>query len=100
AGWARLVRLPGQAGVWAPPLVGLLLLWPATWSGHRFVLPPPPLLLAYAAQALRDAARPLRWPPAARVAPLAAGALLLLLALPGLGKVEAVGRTCRTLYRE
>jgi hypothetical protein len=99
-GWARRARRPGLAEVWTPPMVGLLLLWPATWSGERFALPLVPLLLAYAAEALRDGARLLRWRPAHRLVPLAAGAILLLVALPGLRNVVKVGLRCTGEYRD
>lgn len=98
-GWARRLRRPGLAEVWMPPMIGLLLLWPSTWSGERFILPLLPLLLCYAAEALRDLAGRLRWRPAARLVPLAAGAVLLLVALPGIGRVEKVGLTCSRDYR-
>jgi len=98
AGWTRRLRRPGLAEVWTPPFVGLLLLWPSTWSSERFILPLLPLLLCYAAEALRDAARLLRWPAAPRLVPLAAGAALLLIALPGIGRVTQAGMTCRMEY--
>jgi hypothetical protein len=97
-GWARRLRRPGLAEVWTPPFVGLLLVWPATWSSERFILPLLPLLLCYAAEALRDGARLLRWPAGARLVPLAAGAILLLIALPGIKHVEQVGMQCRGQY--
>ncbi len=100
AGWARRLKRPGLAELWTPPMVGLLLLWPSTWSGERFILPLLPLLLLYAAEALRDAARPLRWPAGARLLPLGAGAALLLVALPGIGGVEKSGMACAGQYRD
>jgi hypothetical protein len=100
AGWARRLERPGLAELWIPPMVGLLLLWPATWSGERFALPLVPLLLVYAAEALRDAAGRLRWPAAPRVVPLAAGAMLFLLAVRGIGRVSQVGLDCTGAYRD
>ncbi|HEV7587175.1 MAG TPA: hypothetical protein VGO40_03515 [Longimicrobium sp.] len=98
-GWARRLKRPGLAEVWTPPMVGLLLLWPATWSGERFVLPLLPLLLMYAAEALRDGARLLRWRAAPRVVPLAAGAVLLMIALPGIKRVARAGLDCSGQFR-
>jgi hypothetical protein len=100
AGWARRLKRPGLAEIWTPPMVGLLLLWPATWSGERFALPLVPVLLLYAAEALRDGARLLRWRPATRVVPLAAGAVLLLIALPGIRQVSASGMNCAGQFRD
>jgi hypothetical protein len=100
AGWARRLKNPGLAELWTPPMVGLLLLWPATWSGERFILPLLPLLLVYAAEALRDAARLLRWPAGARLLPLAGGAALLLVALPGIALVAKSGMSCAGQYRD
>jgi 4-amino-4-deoxy-L-arabinose transferase-like glycosyltransferase len=98
-GWARRLRRPGLAEVWTPPMVGLLLLWPSTWSGERFVLPLLPLLLAYAAEALCDGARLLRWRAAPRVVPLAAGAILLVIAFPGIRGVTRAGLSCTREFR-
>lgn len=99
-GWARRLKRPGLAELWTPPMVALLLLWPPTWSAERFILPLLPLLLVYAAEALRDSARPLGWPAGARTIPLAAGALLLLVALPGIAGVEKSGMACAGQYRD
>lgn len=98
AGWARRLRSPGLAEVWVPPYVGLLLVWPSTWSGERFLLPLLPLMLCYAGEAVRDLAGLLRVPPLKVAAPLAAAALLLLLSLPGVGGVVRAGRACSEIY--
>jgi hypothetical protein len=49
--WGR-IRRPTVSEFWVPMYLGLLLLWPATWSGDRLLLPMYPLLLAYAVLAL------------------------------------------------
>lgn len=78
-GWVRsLRRRPGPAEVFLPLYAGLILLWPAVWSGDRFALPLYPLLFAYAAVALRDL-------PAAKgpkLAPAVGATALLLVLLP------------------
>jgi hypothetical protein len=99
-GWARRMRRPGLAEVWIPPMVGLLLLWPSTWSAERFALPLLPLLLAYAAEALRDGGRLLRWPAAARLVPLAAGAALFFIAVPGIKQTVRAGMRCSGEFRD
>lgn len=49
--WVRSLRegRPGVAGVFLPLYVGVILLWPAVWSGDRFALPLVPVLLVFAA---------------------------------------------------
>lgn len=52
-GWVRRVRDGTTvAEVFFPLYFGLILLWPAVWSGDRFALPLYPLLLFYAGEAL------------------------------------------------
>ena len=54
AGWGLAVRKRvGPAEIFFPLYAGLILLWPAVWSGDRFALPLFPLLFLYAASALR-----------------------------------------------
>lgn len=78
-GWWRAARARvGPAELFFPLYAGLILLWPTVWSGDRFALPLYPLVLFYAALALRALAR--RVPPL--VGSLAAAALVLTLALP------------------
>ena len=100
AGWARRVRRPGLAEVWVVPYLGLLLLWPATWSGERFLLPLLAALFCWSAEALRDGGRKLGGARAARWVPLAAGAVVLLLAARGIRLVGISGRGCSRLVAE
>ena len=81
-GWAvELRKRPGPAELLLPLYVGLILLWPAVWSGDRFALPLYPLLFLYAARALRGGAGRL-----GRTAVSAAGAAAFLVVLvPALG---------------
>ena len=75
-GWAGRLRRPGVAELFLPLYIGLLLVWPATWSGERFLLPILPLLLGYAALALLKITERVRMPvllPAGAAALLAAG---------------------------
>ncbi|HKP76024.1 MAG TPA: hypothetical protein VJT67_10810 [Longimicrobiaceae bacterium] len=98
AGWARRLRKPGLAEVWVPLYVGLLLLWPATWSGERFLLPLLPLLFCYAAEVLRDLGARLRRPIAATLVPLAATVAVLIVGFPGVAGVLQAGRVCSREY--
>jgi len=98
AGWARRLRKPGLAEVWVPPYMALLLIWPSTWSGERFLLPLLPLLFCYAAEVLRDIGLRFRQPLAAKLVPLAAAAVVLVAALPGLANELHAGRECSREY--
>lgn len=85
AGWAlALRRKVGPTELFFPLYAGLILLWPAVWSGDRFALPLYPLLFLYGAGALRaalerggDAGR--------RLVPVAGAAAFLVVFLPALG---------------
>ena len=53
AGWVRRVRGgPGVAELFFILYAGLMLAWPAVWSGDRFALPLFPLLLLYSGETL------------------------------------------------
>jgi 4-amino-4-deoxy-L-arabinose transferase-like glycosyltransferase len=93
-GWVRRVRRPGLAEVWVVPYLALLLLWPATWSGERFLLPLLPAFFCWGAEALRDGGRRLGGVRGARWVPLVGGALVLVLAARGIRAVGTAGREC------
>jgi hypothetical protein len=95
AGWAGRLRRPGLAELFVPLYIGLLLAWPATWGGERFLLPLLPVLLAYAALALIRLGERLRFRALAGVA----AAVLALLALPGVKDQALLGTRCREEYR-
>lgn len=97
AGWVRRLRKPGLVEVWVPLYVALLLVWPPTWSGERFLLPLVPVLLCYAGEAVRDATALLGVPRLTRMVPAVAAALLLVLAVPGTQRVVAVGHECSAM---
>ena len=60
-GWMRRVRAgPGVMEIFLLLYVGLVLVWPAAWSGDRFALPVFPLLLLYAGESAALMLR--RWP--------------------------------------
>ena len=99
AGWILRLRAPLVAEFMMPLYLGLLCVWPAVWSGERFILPVFPLLLYYAGFAV---ARVLR--NAGSTVTLAAGAavfvLLLLFGAPRLQASVTAGRACTREYRE
>jgi hypothetical protein len=97
AGWLLRMRRPSVAELYLPLYLGLVLIWPAVWSGERFLLPVLPMLLFLAGEVTVRAAH--------RVAPgrgfLAAGtgaALLLALAAPGLLAAARAGAECTGRY--
>jgi hypothetical protein len=97
-GWALRLRTPGVAELLMPFYIGLLLLWPAVWSGERFILPVFPLLLYYAGDAIARQATRMH---AQRYLVPAGGALVVLLLLldaPVLKAAVAQGRACTSQY--
>ena len=99
AGWVvRIRERRTVVELFTPLYFGLILLWPAVWSGDRFALPLYPLLLFYAGEALVRAAKRVdpRLPMAVGV--IAVGALLV----PAMvGWKQSVGRAtaCREAVR-
>jgi hypothetical protein len=96
AGWAMRLRRPTTAELFVPLYVGLLLVWPATWSGERFVLPIMPLLMGYATLSLLALGQRIRQPmiPAVVAAGVVSGVMYL-----GLSYYAALGSRCRAEYR-
>lgn len=97
-GWARRLRRPAIAELFLPLYIGLLLVWPAVWSGERFLLPVLPVLLYYAGDGLAWLGRKLH----PRAGFLAAGStvvILLLAAAPALTNEVRYGRQCTAAYR-
>lgn len=96
-GWARRLRHAHVAELFLPLYVGLILVWPAVWSGERFLVPALPLILFYAAEALvivlRRFARP-----RIRVVGYATAGLIVLLGLPALSASIRYGSACTREY--
>jgi hypothetical protein len=97
-GWAMRLRRPGVAELFLPLYLGLLFVWPAVWSGERFLLPAFPLLLIFAADGVTRLARRARRGAALGVAS-AAAAILLVVAVPGVARQVETGSACTALYR-
>ena len=95
AGWGMRRRRAGVAELWLPLYVGLVMIWPAEWSGERFLLPALPMLLVCAAEAVRAAGARVRRP-----ALLGAGLAALLVAggMPRLSSQIAYASACRAEY--
>jgi hypothetical protein len=96
-GWSWRVRRARVADLFLPLYLGLIFIWPAVWSGERFLLPAVPLLLFHAGDGLVRLAR--RFSRRHEFVAGAAGAgLVFLLAVPGLVAGAAVGRECTARY--
>jgi hypothetical protein len=98
-GWGRRLRHAHVAELFLPLYIGLIFVWPAVWSGERFLLPALPLILFYGGDALTRLMRRIA-PRTAFVAGAAACALVLVLAAPGLVRAVQIGRGCTALYLE
>lgn len=98
-GWIRRLRHAQVSELFLPLYIGLLLAWPAVWSGERFLVPALPLLLFYAGEAWQRLLR--RWrPQRTRALGLATAALILVLSVPALVIGVRWGTMCTRLYLE
>ena len=97
-GWIRRLRRARVAELFLPLYLGLILLWPAVWSGERFLLPVLGLMLFYAGDGLVRAVG--RTPRTRLLTGAAAAALLVLLAAPGLATATRFGLACNGAYRQ
>lgn len=97
-GWLVRMRRPSVSELFLPLYIGLLLVWPAVWSGERFLLPALPFLLFYAG----DAIVRLTWMVsrnAARIPAAVAVALVVVFGLPATSQAMRIGKECTALYR-
>jgi hypothetical protein len=97
-GWIRHLRHPGVAELFVPLYIGLLLVWPAVWSGERFLLPALPFLLFYAGDGLVRLAR-LVMRHAARVPAAVAAVMVVGFGIPATSQAIGVGTECTRQYR-
>lgn len=97
-GWLVRMRRPRISELFLPLYIGLLLIWPAVWSGERFLLPALPFILFYAGDAVVRVLR-MTTPAAARLVPAALAGLLVLLGLPQLSSATQLSRECMAVYR-
>ena len=100
AGWvARIGVRWTVVELFTPLYFGLILLWPAVWSGDRFALPLYPLVLFYAGEAILGGARRVdpRLPVAAGVIALA---VLLVPSVQSWGQSVSGALACRGVVRQ
>jgi len=99
AGWIAAVRRRvGLAELFGPLYAGLILLWPAVWSGDRFALPLYPVVLYFAWGGLEVLLERFH----SRAPAIAAGVLAAILLAPSLGGWrDATERAsaCRSVVR-
>ncbi|MBW3572655.1 MAG: phospholipid carrier-dependent glycosyltransferase [Gemmatimonadetes bacterium] len=94
-GWGMRLRRAGLAETWLPLYLGLVLVWPAEWSGERFLLPALPVLLVCTAEVVRAGGRRMGQPV------LLGAALVGVLALGGAPRlVQKIqfAASCRQAY--
>ncbi|HET9441554.1 MAG TPA: hypothetical protein VFO52_15365 [Longimicrobiales bacterium] len=97
-GWIARMRKPCVSELFLPLYIGLLLIWPAVWSGERFLLPALPFILYYAGDGLVRLLR-MAAPATARLVPAAATGMMVLLGLPQLAQATQISGECMSLYR-
>jgi hypothetical protein len=97
-GWARRLRRPSFVELFTVLYLGLILVWPAVWSGERFLLPAMPVLLYYAADGLTRLAGRVR---KGAGMPIGIGAALLILlgAVPAQFDAVRFSSVCMYQYR-
>ena len=97
AGWLRRVRFrPGVPEIFSFFYTGLIMAWPAVWSGDRFALPLFPLILLYAGEQLIRAAARLPRRAAQMVAVAVAAVFMLPAGSSWLERADQAGQ-CRVL---
>ncbi len=97
-GWIMRMRRPRISELFLPLYIGLLLIWPAVWSGERFLLPALPFILFYAGDAFVRLLRATA-PSTARLVPAAVAGVLVLMGLPQLSQAAQLSSECMALYR-
>jgi hypothetical protein len=96
-GWYIRSNKPSVAEVWFPIYVALVLLWPVTWGGGRFLMPIAPLIALYAVEAVAKAANRYKRPHEIAI-PILFGASVLI--VPDLANQVQIGTGCRARYAE
>ena len=100
AGWvARIGVRWTVVELFTPLYFGLILLWPAVWSGDRFALPLYPLMLFYAGEALVRGAKRIS-PRLPLAAGAVAAAVLLVPSMQSWGQSVTGAGDCRRVVRQ
>lgn len=96
--WVRGVRRVRTLELFTAMYLGLILLWPETWTDRRFLLPLLPVLLVLAAAGVMWCFDFMRMKHPVWVLPVV-GALLALLAMPGHVRSVSYSQRCMRVYR-
>jgi hypothetical protein len=96
-GWSLRAKKPSVAEIWFPIYVGLVLLWPVTWGGGRFLMPIAPLIALYAVEPIAKLASNYRRPAVIAIA-IIVGACVLI--FPDIKNQIDIGTGCRARYAE
>lgn len=94
-GWVKRIRKPGLAEIWLPVYLALVILWPVTWSGARFLFPVIPVIALYVGETIADLAKAASHPKIFAAALLIAG---IITAGPDLKRQFKTGSVCREAY--
>ena len=97
-GWVNRLRHARITEFFTPLYLGLILVWPAVWSGERFLLPVLPVVLYYAGDGLIRLLR-MSVPKAARLVPAVLIAGFVFLNLPVLAQTTQLSRECMSVYQ-
>lgn len=97
-GWIVRMRRPGVSELFLPFYIGLLLVWPAVWSGERFLLPALPFILFYAGDAIARLTR-LVVRNGTRLPAFVACLLLILFGIPATTEAHRMSELCMQEYR-
>ena len=94
-GWARRARKVSLPEIWFALYLTLVLLWPVTWSGARFLLPVVPLIALYVAETVATAVRRGTYP---KVYPVAAFVAASVAVFPALRNQVQYASGCRAQF--
>jgi hypothetical protein len=96
-GWVMRLRKPSVVEIWTFFYLGLVLVWPVSWSAPRFLLAIIPVLALYAAESIAFLASFTPFPKAAGAATIAA---LVGVTAPGIMHHLRDGEICRGEYSD
>ena len=96
-GWVRRARKPSLAEFWLPAYLALVMLWPVSWAGARFLFPVISLIALYVGETIGELAKAASHPKVFAAALFFAG---LVTAGPDLRSQFKTGTVCREAYAE
>lgn len=96
-GWVMRLRRPSVVEIWTFFYLGLVLVWPVSWSAPRFLFAIVPVLALYTAETIAFVVSFTPWP---RFADAAAIAVLVGVTVPGVKHLLEDGEACRGEYSD